>query len=381
MARADDGLTVFVPFTAPGDRVRVRVVDRRRRFARAELSELLEPGPGRGEPRCSFFGRCGGCTWQHLNYRIQIEAKQNIIRDALERIAGLSAPEQIVVTPSPDEYGYRIRSRVLCRSGRFGYRGRSSHALCAVDQCPVLVSPLEAELARLNAGGADSGSRAASQGESEWVMVADTAGAVRSTCLSSNDSGDDGPEGSVSRFDVGGRVLSVSARSFVQANGLLHEVLYQSVLKQVGRGSRVLEIHAGAGFFTLGLVDCFDHVVAVESSPAAVADLRKNLSSWPESRVRILAQRAELVVPGEISLAPDVVLVDPPRAGLSLELLEGIVGLAPTRIVYLSCDSATLARDVARLSERSYRIAHVHGFDLFPQTPHVEVLVSLVAEG
>lgn len=131
MARLPDGLTLFVPFSAPGDRLRVRIVERRRRFARAEIGEILEAGPGRITPRCAFFGRCGGCEWQHLDYRVQVQAKREILREALVRIGGWTPPTKLPFVPSPSPYGYRTRTRLLVGHDGIGYRERGSHALCA----------------------------------------------------------------------------------------------------------------------------------------------------------------------------------------------------------------------------------------------------------
>src|SRR5215475_13460392 len=141
-----DGRAVFVPFTAPGDRVRVRVVEARGRFARARVEELLEPGPARAEPACPAFGSCGGCAWQHVAYPAQLEAKRAILADALRRIGGIDAGALEPCVASPAEYGYRGRTRVLVESGRVGYRRRRSHALCAVSRCPVLVPALDERL-------------------------------------------------------------------------------------------------------------------------------------------------------------------------------------------------------------------------------------------
>lgn len=382
MARAESGLTIFVPLSAPGDRVRVKIVEHRRRFARAEITEMLEPGPGRVAPLCDFFGHCGGCAWQHLDYRTQVEAKQRIIYDALERIAGQRLRGKVEFTPSPIEYGYRVRARVLEDSGGFGYRERASHTLCAVDRCPVLVPELQSEFTRLRQAvtDADTNRKSTEPFPREWELVAGANGIARSTRLPHRDP----PQGesvvSDCQFEVDGKRLSISPGSFVQANGAMHEILYRAVLEAVGEGDRILELHAGVGFFTVGLVDRFAHVDAVESAKPAVVDLRRNLKPSKGGRVRILAAPAEAVLPGEVAQAPDVVLVDPPRTGLSLPLLEGIASLQPRRIVYLSCDPATLARDLARFADRGHRTRRVQGFDLFPQTPHVEILASLRVE-
>lgn len=378
VARAESGLTIFIPFSAPGDRLRVKVTDQKRRFAHAEIVDILERSSNRVEPRCSLFGNCGGCAWQHLDYSVQVDAKKNIIRDALKRIAGLKREQPIDFTPSPIEYGYRVRTRMLSGPEGLGYRKRSSHTLCVVSKCPILVPELAPELDRVNA----EVSLLASSKESqvEWELVADTRGRSRSSRLPIRNSGDSNRANSVSRFHFLDRKLEVSPGSFVQSNGAMHAILHRAVLEEVGTGGYAVEIYAGAGFFTLGLVDCFEKVDAIESSDSAVADLRVNLRSQRNADLRVLAADAEEVVPARIDDIPDCVLMDPPRAGASLSLLEGVTKLNARRIVYLSCDPATLARDIARLSDRGYRLRRIQGFDLFPQTPHVEVLASLVRE-
>ena len=378
VGRAKSGLTVFVPFTAPGDRVRVRVVDQRRRFARAEMIELLEPGEARVEPLCSYHGRCGGCSWQHLDYSAQVIAKENMIRDALERIAREKHVTRIAFESSPIEYGYRVRTRMLAGAKGLGYRERASHTLCAVDRCPILAPALQSEAERVSSRMRDPTSEMGPVETKEWELVADTEGRARSTPLPIDMDAGGARSSLVSRFEIEGKKLEVSPGSFVQANGAMHGLLYRSVLEQVGEGDRALELHAGAGFFTLGLVDRFKRLDVIESSPSAVADLRFNLAGT--KGLHILATQAESSVPEKIEAFPDCVLMDPPRTGLSLPLLEGVAALNPTRIVYLSCDPATWARDLARFADRGYSLQRVQGFDLFPQTPHVEVLATLIRD-
>ncbi|HSJ96864.1 MAG TPA: TRAM domain-containing protein, partial [Myxococcota bacterium] len=151
VGRAPDGRVVFVPLAAPGDRVRVRLVEEKARFARGEIEALLVPGPERVEPRCPVFGICGGCAWQHLDYEAQVRAKRERLRDALARIAGLAELPPLAFTPSPAPYGYRGRARVRVERGGVGFRRRRSHALCAVTGCPLLAPPLDAALAALAA--------------------------------------------------------------------------------------------------------------------------------------------------------------------------------------------------------------------------------------
>ncbi|MBW2267169.1 MAG: class I SAM-dependent RNA methyltransferase [Deltaproteobacteria bacterium] len=361
VGRLPDGRVVFVPLTAPGDLARVAVTELRARHARAELVELLEPSLVRVEPRCAVFGVCGGCTWQHLAYATQLEAKQAIVADALRRIGRVEWTIPIEITASPSAYHYRGRTRVQVEAGVVGYRRRGSRALCATRACPVLLEHLEE---RLGAFAADAPRR-----DGEWEL-AFAAGASRATPLS----GGDGPR---LTLHVGGDAIGISPGAFAQSNALLHERLAERVFACAGRGGCALELYAGAGFFTLGLARRFDLLVAVEASPVAVDDLRENLAAARLEHVEIF----EADVASEAWLAPagvtDLALLDPPRTGLPRSVIERLLRIAPRRLVYLSCDPATLARDLGHLLRGGYELRHVEAFDLFPQTPHVEVLVAL----
>ena len=352
------GRVVFVPFTAPGDRVRVAIVEERARFARGTLEELLEPSPLRALPQCGVYGACGGCTWQHLDYAAQLEAKRQILAGALERIAKLGVGE-LEVTPSPSPYRYRSRTRVVAKDGRVGYRRRGSHDLCPTSRCPVLVPELDAELARLAAR--------EPQAAEEWELVAGAGGATRATPLRWPLPGEPKLE-----LEVCGDRLAFSPGVFVQGNALLLDALARAVHEAAGSGACAVELFAGAGFFTLGLARRFRRLVAVESEGRAVADLRANLARAGLDNVEVLGGRAEVVL-ARIGEA-EVVVLDPPRTGLPPGLLEAIQ--AP-RVVYVSCDPATLARDLAGLAARGWALEALRGFDLFPQTPHVEALATM----
>lgn len=360
VARAPDGRVVFVPFAAPGDRVRLRVVESRARFLRARIERLLEAGPARTDPVCPAFGSCGGCAWQHVAIGAQLDAKRRIVEAALRRIGGLSFEGEIAITPSPADYGYRARTRVLRRRGRTGYRRRRSSALHAVSRCPVLCPELDAALHEL------AGRAQAPDGEVELAAGQD---AVRCACLTS-------PEGAGPiELRVLGDRLRISPGVFFQANRSLHDTLAQTVLAVAGSGGQALEVFAGAGFFTLGLSRRFERVTAIESDPAAVVDLRHNLERAGRRNVRVVARSLE---DAGAELAPaDALVLDPPRSGLPSGAVERLAALGATRLVYLSCDPATLARDCARLAAEGYALCAVSAFDLFPQTPHVEVLACL----
>ena len=359
VGRLADGRVVFVPLTAPGDRVRARVLSLRSRFARAEPTALLAPGPGRTEPHCGVFGECGGCQWQHLDYPTQCAAKRRIAEDALRRVGGFELPGPLELVASPVAYGYRARARVAVAGKTVGFRRRKSHALCAVRACPVLEPAVEARLAKL----AD----AAPERDGEWELTADGARPLSRR------------GGRPRAIEVEGDLLRASPGVFFQGHAGLHGALRRAVAEAAGQGGAALELHSGVGFFTLPLARSFARVVAVESDRAAVADLRHNLRRAGIEGVEVRAERVELALraPELAALSPDAVVLDPPRTGLAPGDPEALAALGPRRIVYLSCDPATQARDLRTLAEAGYGLDGAKVFDLFPQTSHVEVLAWL----
>lgn len=356
---------VFVALAAPGDLVRVRIVESRKRFARGEIVELLEPGPDRVAARCAFFGRCGGCAWQHLAYPAQLAAKAAIVADALARVGRFEDAGAVPITPSPQAFGYRSRARLVQAGDRLGYRMRRSHSVCVVDACPVLDPRLEEMLRDPQLPSA--------AGPREWEAAVGNEGPPRLAAVDA--------AGPPVTWAVAGERLRLSHGVFAQANGLLLERLVSAVLARACArpGDRVsaVELYAGAGLFTLPLSRRFDHLVAVESHPGAVRDLGENLRRAGRSNVVLRPGPVEEVLPRLEIRSPDLLLLDPPRVGVSAEALARIVELGARRVVYLSCDPATLARDLGRLRDDGYRLRGVEAFDLFPQTPHVEALATL----
>ena len=373
VAHLPDGRVIFTPFAAPGDRVRVHVRERHARYLRGEIQDLIEPGPARRSPRCPVFGRCGGCAWQHVESNAQRSAKRAIVRQALIRIGGCSSGIDPLLVESPAEYAYRSRARVLVRSGRVGYRERYSHRLCSVSCCPVLAEPLERELGRF----AKKLARRPRRRESEWELAMGSSGETRSARLGRN-----GRSRSTQRVTLcpGEDAIELSPGTFSQGNLLLLEPLRRAVSKALGEGGRLLELYAGAGFFTLPLARRFECVTAVEAAPGAVSDLRRNLARSGSANVTVLASKVEAALASSVIPEPAAVLLDPPRCGLGAEACIALAGTGARRLVYLSCDPATLARDVSRLREAGYELAAASAFDLFPQTPHVETLAMLVRE-
>ncbi len=367
VGHAPDGRVVFVPATAPGDHVDVRIIEEQKRFLRAEVIDLVTAGPGRVAPRCSLVGTCGGCTWQHLDYPTQCQAKAERVAETFARVAGIELSEPVECTPSPDPFGYRSRARVGFRDGVIGFRQTGSHTLCPASACPVLVPALDQELARLSANPPD--------GNGELTLAAGEDGGV---CVTG-----DASAGSSISIRAADHEIEISPGVFFQANALLRTALATAVHEAAGRGSRAMELFAGSGYFTIGLAERFDEVLVVEAQGRATKDLVRNLARAGRENVDVVTGVAErsLSSPRLTDFAPDVVVLDPPRKGLEGAAVERIAALAPRRVVYVSCDPATHARDAKKFVGLGYAVQSLRAFDLFPQTSHVEAIAVLDRTG
>ncbi len=283
------------------------------------------------------------------------------------RLGGLRVDGEIPFTPSPAPYGYRSRARVVISSRRVGFRRRRSHAVCATARCPILVPALDEALAALASHPPPE--------DGEWELAAGEGGAVRVTKLpASSESGER------LALRAGPDRIERSPGVFAQSNALLLDALLAALQRAAGDGEEALELFAGAGFFTLGLARRFSRVVAVEGDRAAARDLRHNLAACGIAHVDVHAEPAERSLAALSRFDFDVVVLDPPRTGLPDGLAARVAALGARRCVYLSCDPATLARDLSQLAHGGYALAHVEGFDLFPQTPHLEALAVMERE-
>lgn len=332
-----DGLVVFVPLTAPGDRVIAEIVRSHSRYARAEMRELITPGAGRRQPACPHFGVCGGCSWLHLSAKTQREARIALVMDALVRIARVEDPPNPEWIPSPLEIGYRSRARVSLGHDRIGFHMRRSDEIVDVSHCLVLDADTQAELGRLR-------------------DELPEAGPVQ--------------EREIQGFGERAHGLRVSEGSFFQANRSLWAIWQERVVRACGTGNVLLELYAGVGFYTQALVANFERVTAVERGVSA-GDLRRNTSA------EVFHGSAEAFADRRLAaLKPDVVLLNPPRNGCDARVVAAIQLAAPRRIVYVSCNPPTLARDVRAFGD-AYHIAEVIVIDAMPQTHHVEAVVVL----
>jgi len=400
MLARHEGRVVLVSGAIPGERVTARLEKVSRQVAFAATVDVLEPGPSRRDPICD--PACGGSVYAHIAIERQRELKAEILVDVFRRIGRLSLPNTIGVAASP-ESGYRLRGRLHVRDRRVGFFRERSHRLCdagATRQFLPEVLPAVASLVDGLGSAAD---------DCEAVLVAENVAGTQRVChLEAGERRLVLPEGALTLPDgitglttrSGDRLVAHAgegrvtdsardlcgndvvipgdvswartAASFFQGNRYLTGALLRRVLDQA-QGSRVLDLYAGVGLFTVGLAARGAAVTAVEGDATSVADMEINVNRFGGSVVvRELAVEAAVLTAGVGHF--DTVVLDPPRTGVSPDALAGVVGLQAARIVYVSCDPATLARDAGRLTAQGYRLEAIEAFDLFPNTAHVETL-------
>lgn len=383
IGRLPDGRAVFVAYALPGERVRLVLTEEKRGFARGRLVEILRAAPERINPRCPHFGVCGGCHLQHLPYEMQLNAKTATLRDQLQRIAGMvDAPVQPMM-PSPQQWNYRSSVQFhLTPEGKPGFQAAQSSRVVNIRECYLpepIINEFWPQLEFDPAVGI------------ERVGVRCGAGDNLMVVLESEDP--DAPELEVDLpvsvvhlspagqivmagddalvMEVKGRAFRVSASAFFQVNTLQAANMLDFVLEYipVNKNATLLELYCGVGLFSAFLAGRVGRLIGVESSPAACDDFAVNLDEF--ENVELYVGSAEDVLPS-LDVKPDVVLVDPPRAGLEKSVLDALISMQPAKIVYVSCDPSTLARDAKRLLAVGYRLRVAQPFDMFPQTYHIE---------
>ncbi len=365
-----EGRTLLIALAAPGDRVRVRVERVQGRVAFASITEIIEPSPVRVEPLCPYFGLCGGCDFQQLSYEAQLNSKVGIIRDCLRRIAQIDFTGEIPITASPSAWHYRSRAQWQHDPlrKRLGYFERASHRVCDVAACPVLVPELEATLESLRVQMRED---LLPEEVTELHAVAGDDGASLSPPVPEH------PTREVSRR-IGGHLYHFSAEGFFQIN---HELLEPLIAAAIGdaQGETAVDLYCGAGLFTLPLSERFTRVLGVEASAAAISYARRNLEDARLDNATLeIARVGDWLAGKSDARAPiDFLLLDPPRAGAEDGAVNGILALRPRHISYVSCDPATLARDLKALAAGGYKLDSIAAFDMFPQTHHVETIVHL----
>lgn len=420
------GKAVFIPFVLAGEKVEASFTEQKAGFARARVDAIVEPSPYRVQPACPHFSTCGGCHYQHAGYEHQLEIKKEILRETLRRMAKLDLPCEIELHPSPP-WNYRNRSRLQVRTKpqfSAGYFKLASHDLLAVEQCPISSPLINRGIAALwqsgRSGRVPDGVREveffANANDTQLLLEVECAGEARRAAVRvwaeeliaalpeiagivafrEPNPGDRKTGALQTLITVGASSLTyqthqtafrVSAGSFFQTNRHLTDELVKIVTAERS-GDLALDLYAGVGLFSTALACDFRHTVSVESSQTSSVDLSYNQPRNGET-VQATAEQylAGEKIPGRsgngkasahVVARPDLVVVDPPRIGLGEPVARLLANLGAKRITYVSCDPATLARDLVPLLAAGYRVESVHLVDLFPQTYHLESVVHLL---
>jgi 23S rRNA (uracil1939-C5)-methyltransferase len=330
----DNGEAVFVPFTIDGERVAARVIREKKNFAEAEIIEVIETSSHRVEPPCPYFGRCGGCSYQHISYSHQLEIKARQVEQTLRRIARLDPVPMRPIVPSPAPYEYRNRITVHALDGEIGFYRRDEHQLIDIEFCPISRPEVNAELARLRTGRVRDG---------HYTL----------------------------------RAHSVP-RIFAQTNDAVAEELARIVAGMIASDELLLiDAYCGSGFFTKRLLDNFAKVIGIDWDRFAVEAAMRDATDRETYLAGEVDAYLQAVLP-TADLTRTTVIVDPPAPGLSESARAALLGHPPPTLIYVSCNPPTLARDLGALAN-AFRLESVTPLDMFPQTAEIEVAVHLSA--
>jgi 23S rRNA (uracil1939-C5)-methyltransferase len=394
------GKVVFIPYTAAGDKAWVEVTEEKKKYSTARLIELIEPSPRRVNPACPYFGSCGGCQWQHIKYPAQPELKKEILRDLLKRLAGLKEIPSIGVFPSPKPYDYRIRIQLKVRGKAMGYYREGSHQIVDIDHCPISHPLVNRILRRLRGESAVfqlmkeieiSVSPEEGRGmilfhphshnrqtepfakkllQSELILRGIAIAGRGELSLFG-----DPLEITIPSYQDRSLKLRISPGSFSQVNPEQNQRLIQVVLQFSGanREDRILDLYAGVGNLTLLLAMRAKEVLGIEENRTAVDDAQFNAERNGIQNCHFIQGRVEDVLSDWKTETPSLVVLDPPRAGCKT-ILDQMVRLKPKKIIYVSCEPTTFARDLRLFSEKGYLLERLSLIDMFPQSFHMEMV-------
>lgn len=382
ISRLPDGRVVFIPYALPGEKLRVRLKETKGRYARAELIEVVEASPDRCPPPCSYFGVCGGCHYQHIPYEKQLAIKTSILIDQLSRIGGLTNIPIQASVPSASPWNYRNQVQFhLSPQGKVGYLKPHSKDVLAIQECRLPEEAIDLVWPQLDIDPKAGIERLAIRlGDDDDVLVILESREIQPPEVVLEEL----PISAVHHSPAGilviagsdhihisilGRSFRVSATSFFQVNTYMAEKMVQHLLDTLPAGGTLLDVYCGVGFFSAFLASQAERLIGIESSPEACQDFTHNLDEF--DNVELYEAPAEDVLP-QLSLHPQVILVDPPRVGMDRHALDAIASLRPVMLAYVSCDPATLGRDAQKLSKAGFQLTQISLFDVFPQSYHIE---------
>ena len=384
LARLADGRVCFVRGGLPGERCRVELTAGKKDFARGRVVEVLEKSADRVQPKCPLYGKCGGCSLQHLDSAKQVTYLERVERENFKRIAHEELPADFVIHQG-EPWGYRNRARVVYlgeRDGhcRFGFRKQESNGVVPVDNCPVLTAGLNEFLKNAKPSEIFKGLKHIPR-DLDLNIFDDGTGRVAYYYRGMLEARK--RESSVSCVKIGAKQIMSDASVFFQSNLSLLPRLVQSVREAVDEGIAsgaasdewLIDLFSGVGFFAALLQDKFKRITTVERDSLCLQYAKVNLSAT-DSVENVSAPAEEWLVKNVVDI-PATLIVDPPRTGLPPEALGAIVKSSVNRVIYVSCDPVTLARDFAKFRQAGFALKRAEGFAFYPQTPHLEMMFVL----
>jgi len=362
-----DNFVVFVPFAAPGDKLEIEIIQRKKKFARGRILKIIEPSGERVTPICRYYERCGGCCYQHINYETQLAIKRKQVADAFEKIGGIAAPPVCEPIPSPRSYHYRGKAKMHAVEFKLGFMDVSGAKVVNIERCEIVVETINGKISALRKDKVSLPGRAGEY--AIWSGQAAAAG-----------------ENELIIREVRGKTFFVPREGFFQANLYLTEKLVEEVcrLTAARKVETLIDAYCGSGLFSVFLSPYAENIFGIDYDAASVACGRMNAEKAGVKNVNFYAGDVEDILSREFSPRknkPDMVLLDPPRIGCSVSVLRLLARLLPRRIIYISCNPATQARDVRFLLGQGYRLISLVPLDMFPQTQHIEVIGVLDAVG
>ena len=357
-----DNFVVFVPFAAPEDELEIEIVQLKKKFARGKILQIVKPSPMRVSPLCRYYENCGGCCYQHLNYEYQLEIKKKQVEEVFRKIGKIATPPVVKIIAASNIYNYRgkaeFHSSMTSNGCKIGFLDVSGREIVDIERCEIMEETINDKLHILR--------------QNKQQLRNNDARLAIWSGLSADKTG------TVTRM-VGGETFLVPRGGFFQANlyltdQLVDEVCRLALSKEI---NTLIDAYCGSGLFSIFLASYAKGVVGIEISEKSVKYAQINAENADVKNVRFVQGKVENILPGEFLSSKkeiNLIVLDPPRSGCSESVWKAIADLKPQKVIYISCNPATQARDVKYLNERGYALLSLVPVDMFPQTEHIEVI-------
>ena len=354
LARSE-GKVIFIPQVIPGEQVDISITEEKKSFRRGICLRVIEPSENRSDPFCPHFGVCGGCNFQHMDYEYQIQIKEKILKDLFRKFAGIELDQDFIFVPSPP-LAYRHRIQIHSDGNSVGFKMRGSDVIVSIDKCPLLTDSLNSCIADYSADSFHGRKMLFNEGNTIY---------------------EEGDNREIS-YEFLGQTLHFTADLFFQSNHFLLPELVKYVIQDLTPGREALDLYCGTGLFSLFLKEKFQKITAIEINPLTEKFYRKNMQGTDYTYYGFsLEQWIKRGLHKKHSHL-DIVIVDPPRSGLSESVRSFLVKSSIDKIIYVSCDPVTQARDTKILLEKGYLIEDMRCFDFYPHTNHMENVVKFI---